>query len=182
MTFGERGKRKMGIFCTRQSEGCLQDSISFVTVELNTLSLQLELPEGFQRMEEERLCMFYPRTGRPDIVLEDSGGVQITGQSIGQKIKAEEVWSAAQALQELTEEIFPTYSISPVYLCREGSLPVGWFRMEMADQQTEHIKALSVIKEHMVLLTFTYPAAEAVKWKSILRYGFGTWREADGED
>lgn len=172
----------MGIFCTTQSEGCLQDSISFIAVEMNALSLQLELPEGFGQMEEERMCMFYPRTGRPDIVLENDSGVLITGQSIGQKIKAEEIWSAAQALQELTEEIFPRYSMSPVYLCREGQLPVGWFRMEMADKQSEHIKALSVIKEHVVLLAFTYPAAEAIKWKSVLRHSFGTWREVHGEN
>lgn len=172
----------MGIFCTSQSEGCLQESISFVTVEMRALSLQLELPEGFSQMKEEKECMLYPRTGRPDIVLEDGSGVLITGQSIRQKIKAEEIWSAAQALQELTEEIFPRYSMSPVYLCREGQLPVGWFRMEMADKQTEHIKALSVTKEQMVLLAFTYPVADAIKWKSVLRHSFGTWREVHGEN
>lgn len=48
----------------------------------------------------------------------------------------------------------------------------------MPEIETEHIKALSMAKEHMILLTFTYPDRESVKWRSIIRESFRTLKES----
>ncbi|MDD6626870.1 MAG: hypothetical protein PUF03_01305 [Lachnospiraceae bacterium] len=53
---------------------------------------------------------------------------------------------------------------------------MGWFQMEMTDRESEHIKAVSVVEEHMLLVTFTYPVEQSLKWRSIIRYSFGTWK------
>ncbi len=67
----------MNQFCAEESESCLQNSIQFVSVNLDKIGLQLELPEGFFQMEEDKQHRFYPRKGRPEIILENSDGVQI---------------------------------------------------------------------------------------------------------
>lgn len=173
-------------FCMEESEGCSQDRIRFIPVSLDRIGLQLELPEGFYRMEEDRQHRYYPRKGRPDMILENGGGVQITAQSLSQKIEPTQTRSAAEEMCRLTKELFPRYKVSPVYLCGEGNIPAGWFQMEMADMGTEHIKALGAAKEWMVLLTFTYPVRESMKWRSIIRYSFKTLKEGgdltDGKD
>lgn len=102
------------------------------------------------------------------------------------KVESARIRFAAEEVCLLTKEMFPRYEISPVYLCREGKLPTGWFQMEMTDIKAEHIKALSTVKERLVLLTFTYPARASAKWRSIVRQSFRTFREsgdwADGTD
>lgn len=167
-------------FCMEGSEGCSQDGIRFIPVSLDRTGLQLELPEGFYRMEEDRQHRYYPRKGRPDTILENGGGVQITAQSFNQKIEPAQTRPAVEEMRRMTKEMFPRCNVSPVYLCREGNIPTGWFQMEMADMGTEHIKALGAAKEWMVLLTFTYPVRESIKWRSITRYSFKTLKE-DGD-
>ena len=173
-------------FCMEESEGCTQESIRFIPTSLDRIGLQLELPEGFYQMEEDRQHRYYPRKGRPEIILENGSGVQITAQPLNQKVESARIRCAAEEVCLMTKEMFPRYETSPVYLCREGRLPAGWFQMEMTDTGTEHIKVLSTVKEHMILLTFTYPARESAKWRSIIRQSLRTFREsgdrADGKN
>ena len=173
-------------FCMEESEGCTQESIRFIPMSLDGIGLVLELPEGFYQMEEDRQHRYYPRKGRPEIILENGSGVQITAQPLNQKVESARIRFAAEEVCLLTKEMFPRYEISPVYLCREGKLPTGWFQMEMTDIKAEHIKALSTVKECLVLLTFTYPARASAKWRSIVRQSFRTFRESgdwtDGTD
>lgn len=166
----------MKVFSTQESEGCSQESIILVPMKLDRLGLCLEFPEGFYPMEEEKQCRIYPWEGRPEVIWENNCGVQITGQMTGQKMRNGEIYNAALAVRELTESTFLKYRISPVYLDERGGLPVGWFQMEMTDRESEHIKAVSVISEHMILVTFTYPSEQSLKWRSIIRHSFGTWR------
>ena len=168
----------MNQFCTDESESCLQNSIRLVSVNLDKIGLQLELPEGFFPMEEDKQHRFYPRKGRPEIILENSDGIQITAQSFRQQIKSAQIRQAAEELCLSTKEMFPKYEISPVYLYTKGKLPIGWLLMKMSDSPTEHIKVLSLIKENVILLTITYPIKESIKWKSIIRQSFQTWKES----
>lgn len=173
-------------FCMEESEGCSQENIRFVLLKPDKLGLQLELPEGFYPMPEDRQSRYYPRKGRPELILENNCGVQITMQLLKQQIKPDQIRSAAEELCLLTEELFPKYRLSPVYLCEEGKLPAGWFLMEMTDMGKEHIKAVSTVREEMILLTFTYPVKESIKWRSIIRQSFRTLDEngdmTDGEN
>ena len=104
--------------------------------------------------------------------------MQVTAQDTGQKMETVQIRSAAEAVCRMTRELFPRYKLSPVYLGGESRYPVGWFRMEMPEIEIEHIKALSMAKEHMILLTFTYPDRESVKWRSIIRESFRTLKES----
>lgn len=133
-------------------------------------------------MEDEKQRRCYPWKGRPDIILENHDGVQVTGQATGQEVKISEIVSAIETVRKMTKDTFQQYSFSPVYLCEKGELPVGWFRMKMQDRGMEHIKAFSIIDNEMIMLTFTYPGAEEIKWKSMILYSFGTWREFHGEN
>ncbi|MBO5032837.1 MAG: hypothetical protein J6D08_13300 [Lachnospiraceae bacterium] len=133
-------------------------------------------------MQEERVHRCYPWEERPDIILENDSSVQITAQIIRQKTQAAQIHCAVEGIQKMTESLFPQYRVSPVYICGKGKLPVGWFHMGMPDKGAEHIKAIGIMSDYMTMLAFTYPAEEAVKWKSIFRHSFGTWREYCGED
>ena len=165
-------------FCVEESEGCMQDNILFTPMDLGQTGLVLELPEGFSQMEEEKQFRRYPWKGRPEFILENCSGVQVTAQDTGQKMETVQIRSAAEAVCRMTRELFPRYKLSPVYLGGESRYPVGWFRMEMPEIEIEHIKALSMAKEHMILLTFTYPDRESVKWRSIIRESFRTLKES----
>jgi len=94
--------------------------------------------------------------------------VQITAQSLKQKMKPDQIRSAAEELFQMTKVLFPKYRISPVYLYGEGKFPAGWFLMEMTDMETEHIKTVSIVKEHAILLAFTYPVKESMRWRSTI--------------
>lgn len=54
--------------------------------------------------------------------------------------------------------------------------------MKMEDIGSGHIKALCTAGKGLVLVTFTYPLEESVKWASVIRRSFSTWEEEDGED
>ncbi len=75
-------------------------------------------------------------------------------------MKISEIASAVEAARKLAENTFPQYSFSPVYLCKKGELPVGWFQIKMQDRGMEHIKAFSIVDDEMIMLTFTYPNVE----------------------
>lgn len=70
-------------------------------------------------MEEDRQHRYYPRKGRPEIILENGSGVQITAQPLNQKVESARIRFAAEEVCLLTKEMFPRYEISPVYLCRK---------------------------------------------------------------
>lgn len=173
----------MEIFCAKDSSGCIQEDIRLTILRMEKIGLQMEFPEGFYQMEEERKRRFYPGKERPKIVLENPDGVQITGQAVGQKImRREELMPAAEAARELAVSTFPQYRFSPAYLQERGEVSVGWFRMQMPDRKTEHIKAFGVVQDEIVMVTFTYPEAENIKWKSLILYSLGTWRKVHGEN
>lgn len=172
----------MEIFCAKDSSGCMQEDIRLMLLRMDEIGLLMEFPEGFYQMEDEKRRRCYPWKGRPDIILENSDGVRLTGQKTGQKIEVSEIVPAVEAARELTENNFPQYSFSPVYLHERGELPIGWFQMKMSDREMEHIKVFSVIHKEMIMTTFTYPSAEEIKWKSMILYSFGTWRESHGEN
>lgn len=88
-----------------------------------------------------------------------------------------EMIRAVESAKEMVKNTFPQYGFSPVYLCERGEIPVAWFQFKMPDKEMEHIKAFCVIRNEMDLVTFTYPCMEEIKWKSIILYSFGTWRE-----
>lgn len=169
-------------FCMEGSEGCLQESIRLVPVKLGQTGIRIGLPEGFSRMEEERQRSRYPRAGRPETILENGGSVQVTAQLLGIQVEASAIRQAAEKIRQLAGELFPQYQVSPVYLCGEGKIPTGWFRMKMEDIGSGHIKALCTTGKGLVLVTFTYPLEESVKWASVIRRSFSTWEEEDGED
>ena len=171
----------MDRFCMEGSEGCSQENILMETRDMEELGLRLELPAGFGPIAEERQEKLYPWEGRPALLWEN-GAVLLTGQLTEQKMDHGKTWQAAWALREMTEELFPEQAGSPVYLDGRGSLPVGWFRMAMAQRGEEHIKAVCAARGQMVLVTFTYPVEAALQWRSIIRHSFGTWRERDGTD
>ncbi len=77
----------MEIFCVKESSGCIQESILLTILELDIIGLQMKFPEGFYQMEEEKSRRCYPWKGRPDIILENCDGVQVTGQTNGQEIE-----------------------------------------------------------------------------------------------
>ena len=160
----------------------MQENVSLTLLEMDTIGLQMKFPEGFYQMEDGKKSKCYPWKGRPDIILENHEDVQVTGQATGQEMKISEIAPAVEAARELAENTFPQYCFSPVYLCEKGELPVGWFRVKMPDREIVHIKAFSVINDEMVMLTFTYPDTEEIKWKSIILYCFGTWEEFHGEN
>lgn len=171
----------MNIFCMKESEGCRQESVRMMTLKLHELCMQMTFAEGFYPMEDEKKDRVYPWAEQPDVIWENNCGVQITGQMTEQKVRAEDFYSAVQSFRSLTETTFPDCSISPVHFDERGELSIGWFKMELANRELEHMKALSVIGERMVILTFTYPVAQSLKWRSILRYSLGTWRECYGQ-
>lgn len=171
----------MRIFCTEESEGCMQESIRLVLMEMGGI-LQMELPEGFRETGEEKMHQCYPCGEQPDILLEGCDGVQMTGRFTERKLETDRIRPAAEEIREMAEETFPEYGISPVYLCTEGEMSVGWFRMEMTGKGFEHVKAIGTAEGRMVMLTFTYPEAEAIKWRSILRQSFRTWRVCNGKN
>ena len=172
----------MEIFCMKESSGCTQETILFTDLEMKAIGLQMKFPEGFYQMEEGKQRRCYPWKGRPDIILENHEGVQVTGQATGQGMKIPEIVQAVEAARELAKNTFPQYIFTPVYLNEKGELPIGWFRIKMPDREVGHIKAFSAIHDEMVMLTYTYPDAEEIKWKSIILYSLGTWRELHGED
>lgn len=151
-------------------------------LKMEKIGLQMEFPEGFYQMEEERKRRFYPGKERPEIILENTDGVQVTGQAAGQKMKREELVTAVEAARELAANTFPQYRFSPVYQQEGRTLSVGWFQMRMPDRETEHIKAFGMVQDEMVMVTFTYPEAENIKWRSLILYSLGTWREVRGEN
>lgn len=167
----------MEIFCTKESNGCIQESISLTILKMEQIGLQMKFPEGFYQMEEEKRSRYYPWRGKPSIILENHNGVQMTGQATGQKMAVSEMIPAVESTKEMVKNTFPQYSFSPVYLCERGEIPVAWFQFKMPDKEMEHIKAFCVIQNEMDLVTFTYPCMEEIKWKSIILYSFGTWRE-----
>lgn len=171
----------MEIFCAKDSSGCIQEDIRLTVLRMDEIGLQMEFPEGFYQMEEEKRRRFYPGKERPRIILENPDGVQVTGQAAGLKMKREELVSAVEAAREMAADTFPQYRFSPVYLQERGELSAGWFRMRMPDRKTEHIKAFGVVRDKLVMVTFTYPEAEEIKWKSLILYSLGTWREVHGE-
>lgn len=172
----------MEIFCAKDSSGCIQEDTRLAILRMEKIGLQMEFPEGFFQMEEGRKRRFYPGKEQPEIVLENPDGVQVTGQATGQEMKREELVSAVETARELAANTFPQYWFSPVYLQERGEFSVGWFQMRMPDRKTEHIKAFGVVQDEMVMVTVTYPEAENIKWRSLILYSLGTWREVRGEN
>lgn len=172
----------MEIFCAKDSSGCIQEDTRLAILRMEKIGLQMEFPEGFFQMEEGRKRRFYSGKEQPEIVLENPDGVQVTGQATGQEMKREELVSAVETARELATNTFPQYWFSPVYLQERGEFSVGWFQMRMPDRKTEHIKAFGVVHDEMVMVTVTYPEAENIKWRSLILYSLGTWREVRGEN
>lgn len=172
----------MEIFCAKDSSGCIQEDIRLTLLKMEAIGLQMEFPEGFFQMEEVRKRRFYPGKEQPEIILENPDGVQVTGQAVGQKMNREELIPAVEAARELAASTFPQYRFSPVYQKEGEALSVGWFQMRMPDRETEHIKAFGVVQDEMVMVAFTYPEMESLKWKSLILYSLGTWRNVHGEN
>lgn len=172
----------MEIFCAKDSSGCTQEDIRLTILRMEEIGLQMEFSEGFYQMEEEKRSRFYPGKEQPKIILENLDGVQITGQTAGQRMKRDELMPAVEAARKLSENDFPQYWFSPVYWKEGEELSVGWFQMRMADRGIEHIKAFCVVRDEMLMVTFTYPEAENIKWKSLILYSLATWRNVHGEN
>lgn len=161
-----------------EAEGSRQDTLNLTTWEFREDHLALALPEGFAEMSEEKREGSYPSSERPKIILEEEQGkAQFTIQFFQKVMKEEDAGGAIEQIRELTSKSFVQYKYSPVYLCEDGPIPVGWFLMCMKDIKKEHIKAVFSIKGFMVLLTLTYPEEESIKWRSFKDYMFASIKE-----
>ena len=162
----------------RDAEGSIQNTLDLVKWDFAERKFSLALPGNFAEMSGEKQEGSYPLANRPQIILEEKQGKeQITIQFFRKVLKKEDVRNAIEQVLELTQEAFVQYTYSPVYLYRDGAVPVGWFLMHMKDMEKEHIKALFPIKEYMVLLTFTYPEEESIKWCSLKEEIFASIKE-----
>ena len=107
--------------------------------------------------------------------------------------------TASAPLQEKLQELAKLYGQYSVHaLCEALCVSRGTFynhifrRKEVTAydkrraEMKEHIKAVSTVREEMILLTFTYPDKESIKWRSIIRQSFRTLDEngdmTDGEN
>ena len=55
-----------------------------------------------------------PVERRPEFILENCSGVQVTAQDTGQKMETVQIRSAAEAVCRMTRELFPRYKLSGV--------------------------------------------------------------------
>ena len=164
----------------KETEGCGQDDLQLSMWELHDKQLVIELPEGFEEMDEERKEENYPLSGRPEMIVEDGEGkVQITFQFFQKVMGTEETRDVTDQIRELMESAYVQYQTSQIYLDTDGEIPVGWFLMHMNDIEKEHIKAVFSIKKHMVLLTLTYPIEENWKWRVAKDYIFASIKEGN---
>lgn len=147
----------------------------------------MELPEGFRDMEEGRRDTYFPLADRPETILEYAGEeVQITFQITGQPMKKEETMAAAEQIREAAEETAARHQCSPVYLEMPGEIRAAWFLMQMRDTGKEHMKAVLSVREHMALMTLTYPEEVRSKWRALWEMILGSMKEekdhgADGK-
>ncbi|MDE6903578.1 MAG: hypothetical protein K2P76_01290 [Lachnospiraceae bacterium] len=173
-----RGRDTKVLF-SQDTEGCVQDSVSTVLWIWGDGKCSMELPEGFQEMEERNKEEIYPYEERPEIILEDfQEDVQITVQFFEKELKEAEVRDALSQVFKLTEESFPEYKTSPEYLWEEAGVPIGWFLLTMEDLEKEHVKAVFSLEERMMLFTLTYPVENNFKWRPLFKYIFSTIKKA----
>ncbi len=170
----DRGKEARMLFC-QDTEGCFQDSVSVVLWNTPGGTLTMELPEEFLEMTEENREENYPYADRPEIILEDIlEDAQITVQFFEKELKETEIWDAVSQVLELTEETYPEYKASPVYLYEGGFIPIGWFLLTMEEMKKEHVKAVFSVEGKMTLFTLTYPIEKNFKWRPLFKYIFSS--------
>ena len=146
-------------YCVELIEGCLVG----------------QFPEELQPMSMDMREMYYPYNERPAMIWADtSGKIQVTFQAIEKKMTPPETASAAEAIREYTERLYPREEILPVHLYREGEIPVGWFvmKLEINREQQRHVKAVLSVYNKMCILTLTYPEPEHLKWEIVLKNMF----------
>lgn len=173
-----RGKETKKLY-SRDTEGCVQDSVSTVLWTWEDGKFSMELPEGVEEMEDQRKEEIYPYEERPEIILEDiREDIQFTLQYFDKTLKETEVREGISKILELTEESFPEYKTSPEYLWEEAGVPIGWFLLTMEDLEKEHVKAVFSLEERMMLFTLTYPVENNFKWRPLFKYIFSTIKKA----
>lgn len=168
----------MNIIFERESEGSVQDTLKLVTWEFPEGQFSLALPEGFVRMDENKQEGCYPMSNRPQLILDkEQDEAQVTIHFFHKAMNKEDAKRAIEQIFELTRKSYVQYKYSPTYLYVQDGIFIGWFLMCMKDIKKEHIKAVFSIKGYMVLLTFTYPEEEKLKWRTMKDYIFASIKE-----
>lgn len=165
----------MKLLFDKEAEGSIQDTVRVFRWETPDGRVSIELPESVSDMQEEKKESNYPYKDRPEIILEDEDSdMQITIQFLEKEMKEEDTRVAAQKVCKLTRAVFPQYKSSPVYVCDEDDITIGWFLLYMEDMGREHVKAVFSVDKKMVLLTMTYPEEDNYKWRPIIKYIFAS--------
>lgn len=171
----------MDVIFDGKTEGCEQDQISTYTWEDQNKRLLLALPVGMTDMPLEGKLKNYPMAERPEIIMGDEQEeTQLTVQFTDKAMKREETETALRQVHDMMEKTFAQYKLSPPYVFRNEGFPIGWFLLQMGTLQKEHIKAIFSVKGYMVILTFTYPERNKLKWRVFSKYLFASARE-DGD-
>lgn len=168
----------MDIIFDKRTEGCEQDQVCTYTWEDQKKRLLLTLPIGLTDMTIEEKQKNYPMTERPEIIMEDEQEeIQFTVQFTNKALKKEETETAVRQVHEMMKRAFTQYKLSPFYVFQNKRFPIGWFLMQMEMLQKEHIKAIFSIKGYMVIISFTYPERNKLKWRVFIKYLFASVRE-----
>lgn len=167
----------MGILHKPDTKGCIQETVILREIVLAGGHFRAEIPVELQPMPESMRGMFYPYEELPDTILSDEHGRnQMTFQLLDKAVGQEETGKAAEAVREYMSSLYPQSELSPVHLYRERGNCVGWFCMELEEEEEvyRHIKAVLSVCGRMLLVTATYPRGDALKGETMLRHFFGT--------
>ena len=170
----------MKVLYEQDTEGCIQETVIVEEKVLAEGLLAAELPAQLSIMPEAMRDMYYPYDNRPLMLLADAdGSFHMTLQIIEQKLAPDETGSAAEAVRNCVERMYPHSGLSPVYLFRKGEIPVGWFAMSLdeAGEPFVHVKAVFPVHNLLCLTTITYPEPDRLKWMAIFNHFFATLQE-----
>ena len=175
----------MGILFETKIEGSIQDRVETKLWEEPGGLWQMEIPVGFEPMDEETKKQYFPYVHFSQAVMYyEEEEVLLTSQLLSKERIGGEVLNTAQQIQELVKDTWPQHKITPVGRWEEKQHTAAWFAMTMGEEKREHIKllfGLSARPGKMVLMTFTYPTEKGYKWNPILRRLFSTVKEKKQE-
>ncbi len=164
----------MRVLFESEIEGSIQKEVKMEVWREPEGLWQMEIPSGFVPADEERKRQYFPYDYPPETVLfHEEEDAWITVQLLQKEMKSEETLAAMEKIRKLSEDTWPQYEYTPIFLLEEGKFPAAWFAMTMEDEEKEHLKAVfspGMKPDRMALLTFTYPQESSHKWRSVFGY------------